>query len=683
MNTLGVANSSRSSIPSSLMEVVETVKSPIFRLSLSGELLEHNAGAALIIDNWNIRPGDPIPEPWLSTALETAATDESGECTWCWGLVSKSLVFLPSQALGEIVVIGIDNTSQLHLQQKIALNAQVFESALEGILILDDEFRVVDTNPAYHGMTGFSPLEVLGEIAAFVNPRLHSRPYLESVFQALEQHHAWQGEVWDRRKDGSEFIQWVSVTRITDPASEVQNYTVLISDITQQKTAEQQLYRMAHYDILTGLPNRRLFYDRLDQAMMSVDRDGERIAILLIDLDGFKQVNDQFGHSVGDEMLKMVSDRLLSSVRKSDTVGRMGGDEFLVLLRHLKEDTDATQIANKILATIAEPVSLGEHEFYLTASIGMSLYRKRQSIERLLRDIDQAMYSVKMDGKNSYRIVSDYSPTLTINVLTQQAKLRKALENGEIQPYYQGIVDPEERRLVGMEVLARWLSPTQGVIPPDDFIGIAEDTGLIKPLGEHILRSALRQGMEWRAMGIDIGVLSVNVSAAQLRDEHFVPMVESILDETGYPASLLDLELNESLWIDGNRTIIDRLNALRGLGVTIAIDDFGTKYASLSYLKNLPVDRIKIDRSFICDLPDGQINPAIVASILMMAQSIDLEVTAEGIETVEQSKYLSSHGCRTMQGFLYCRPLPAADIPDLVRAPASIFSKRVIRHDDN
>ncbi len=683
MSKLGIAIPSRPSPPSSLMEFVGAVNSPIFRLGLTGELLEYNTGATLIIENWNIKPGDRIPEPWLSAALESLTANESSECIWSWGLVSKSLVFLPCQGSGEVVVIGTDNTSQLHLQQKISLNAQVFESAIEGILILDDEFRVVDTNPAYYSMTGNTPLEVLGEVAAFVNPALHSRPYLEGVFNALEQHHAWQGEVWGRRKDGSEIIQWLSVTRITNPAGIVQNYTVLISDITQQKEAEQQLFRMAHYDILTGLPNRRLFYDRLDQAMMSVDRDEERIAVMLIDLDGFKQVNDQFGHSVGDEILKTISDRLLASVRKSDTVGRMGGDEFLVLLRHLKDDQDATQIVNTMLATIAEPLRLKEHEFYLTASIGMSLYRRRQSIELLLRDIDQAMYSVKQDSKNGYRIVNESSASSTINILTQQAKLRKALENGEIQPYYQGIVEPEERRFVGMEVLARWVSPIEGIIQPNDFIGLAEETGLIKPLGEHILRSALTQGAQWRSQGVETGVMSINVSATQLRDEHFVPLVKSILEETGFPPSLLDLELNESLWIDGNKMIIDRLNALRKLGITIAIDDFGTKYASLSYLRNLPVDRIKIDRSFVCDLPHGQVNPAIVASILMMAKSIDLEVTAEGIENLEQSQYLTLHGCRTMQGFLYCLPAPASDIPDLIRAPGTIFDQGVTQHDDN
>ena len=671
MSTLYTSISGEPRTPTSLssLDHLGALSSPVFRLTQQGVLIEFNNGSSLIIDNWGIQAGDPIPEPWLTIARETLNTGEAAERGWAWGLVSKSLVFVPNRNQDEIIVIGTDTTSQSHLQEKIALNAQVFESALEGILILDDEFRVVDSNPAYFRMTGMAPIEVLGEIAAFADPKLHSRSYLESLFHTLEVDDAWQGEIWDRRKDGRELIQWLSVSRIKDTTGDAQNYTVLITDITEQKMAEQQLFRMAHYDVLTGLPNRRLFYDRLDQAILSVEREQEHVAVMLIDLDGFKQVNDHFGHSVGDEMLKIVSDRLLNSVRRSDTVGRMGGDEFLILLRHLKSDDDATSIATKMLAAIAEPVMLEEHEFYLTASIGLSLYKSRQSIERILRDIDQAMYSVKLEGKNNYQLVNDELHPASINVLTKQAKLRRALDNGEIQPYFQGIVDTAQNRLVGMEVLARWISPKQGVIPPNEFIGIAEETGLIKPLGEHILRAALTQGAAWRQQGIETGKLSVNVSATQLRDPQFVTIVKDILNTTGFPPDHLDLELNESLWIDGNQKVIDRLNALRALGISIAIDDFGTKYASLSYLKNLPVDRLKIDRSFITGIPNGRVNPAIVSSILMMARSIDLDVTAEGIETFEQSDYLSDHGCNTIQGFLYSRPIPASDVPDFVNTP--------------
>ncbi|MEX1056761.1 MAG: EAL domain-containing protein, partial [Natronospirillum sp.] len=370
---------------------------------------------------------------------------------------------------------------------------------------------------------------------------------------------------------------------------QITHFTAVVTDITLQKEAEEQLIHMAHFDMLTGLPNRRLFYDRLQQAIGSAKRSGECIAVMLIDLDGFKLVNDQLGHIAGDEMLQIMAHRIANELRVSDTVARMGGDEFLVLLRQLDTLLSAEELADNILQSVSAPVIFHGQEIFLTASIGITPYFADQDSETLLRLLDSVMYEAKKDGKNGYKLVSVATTEMTTGRLTQQAKLRRALDNGEITAHYQGIIDISNNTLAGLEVLARWESPVDGMISPSVFIPVAEESGMIRRLGEHILRTACWQGAQWRAQGIDAGIMSVNVSAHQLHDRTFVSLVKRILAETGFPAERLDLELNEALWVEGNETVTDSLTRLRAMGIRVSIDDFGTKYASLSYLKHLPV----------------------------------------------------------------------------------------------
>ncbi|MCH8504138.1 MAG: EAL domain-containing protein [Ectothiorhodospiraceae bacterium] len=630
-------------------------------LGLDATLLEANPASWLILGEWGVSPGDRVPEPWRSTVLEAVAAGETREVTLNAGMVSIFLLFVPAREHGFVHVLGGDVTSRKQMERKIALNAQVFESASEGILIMDADMRVIDVNPAYSTITGYSPEEILGETAAFCRSEFEGPDFVARLSAALAQNGSWQREIWGQRKDGARYTGWLSIASVRDDKGDIARNTAVLTDITWQK----ELFRMAHYDVLTGLPNRRLFQDRLTQAMASADRTGECIAVMLIDLDGFKLVNDQLGHPAGDEMLRIVSSRIGDCVRASDTVARMGGDDFLLLLRQLKSVRNMEDVARKLLSRVAEPVTLENREFFLTASIGMAGYDGRQSDEELFRLVDNAMYAAKMDGKNAYRVASEEVAARRSERLTRQTRLRRAIEQGEITAHYQGVVDVPAQRLSGVEALARWMCPDSGLILPCDFIGLAEEAGLIRQLGEHILRVACAQGAAWKVAGVDIGVMSVNVSVRQLQDTDFVNRVEQVLAETGLPPTMLDLELSEALWIEGKDSVVAKLSRLREMGITVSIDDFGTKYASLSYLKRLPIDRIKIDKSFVDDLPADEITAAILESVMTMAARMGVEVIAEGVEHRAQLDFLLQHGCRHVQGYYFCRPGPADTIPAL------------------
>lgn len=651
--------------PVSLVQDAQENPCPVLLVDADGTLLEANAGSWLVQFQWGVSPGERLADPWLSIALNALNSGETQEATLSAGLVSIALLFLPLPASGQVSVIGVDMTSRKQIEEKIELNARVFESALEGILIMDPDMRVIDINPAYTHITGYQPGEVLGETATFHAVDDENPEFMAALSQSLLAKGSWQGELWGQRRDDSRYALWLSITEVRGEDESLSQFIAVLTDVTRQKEAEEQLFRMAHYDQLTGLSNRRLFDDRLSQAMASADRSGECIGLMLIDLDGFKLVNDHLGHRSGDEMLRIVARRIQQCVRESDTVARMGGDEFLLLLRHLDQPDSANHLAEQILSRIAEPVTLEEQEFFLTASIGISGYQRGQSSEKLLRLLDSAMYAAKANGKNGYQSVSESLVEHMGERLTRQAKLRRAIEDGEIVNRYQGIIDLNSGRLAGLEVLARWDSPTEGLLGPGTFIDIAEESGLIRPLGERVLRNACIQGAAWREAGIRFGKLSVNVSAQQLRDRQFVDRVQAILKETGYPADGLDLELSEAVWIEGREDVIGHLNRLRQLGITVSIDDFGTKYASLAYLKHLPVDRLKIDKSFVDDVASDPVTAAIVGSIMAMADAIGLAVVAEGVERQEQLTQLMSRGCRFIQGYYFCRPEPASAIPAL------------------
>lgn len=429
-----------------------------------------------------------------------------------------------------------------------------------------------------------------------------------------------------------------------------------------EKLKEQKAVfeHLAHHDTLTGLPNRTLFYDRLEHAIARAKRTNTKLALLFLDLDYFKEINDSLGHHIGDKVLKIVAQRLQNELRISDTIARLGGDEFTILLEDVKQSTQVVDIALKLLLSLKASVHVEEHEIFLTVSIGISTFPEDgESVQTLVQNADAAMYGAKQDGRNTYRY---YAKTMTqeaLQRLTLETSMRHALENGEFLLYYQPQIDTQSQKLVGMEALIRWYHPEQGLISPSLFIPLAEMTQFIIPLGEWIFKTACKQARSWHDAGFDPGRISVNFSANQLRHQSVIPMITQTLEESGCRPEWVELEITESYTMQNPEQSVLLLEQIKAIGMTLAIDDFGTGYSSLSYLKRLPIDKLKIDRSFIKDIPECKEDETITKTIISMAKSLELSLIAEGVETDEQQSFLQQSGCHVMQGFLYCKPMPA------------------------
>lgn len=464
--------------------------------------------------------------------------------------------------------------------------------------------------------------------------------------------------------------------RVIERTSELaRTNTQLQEEIYERLQAEQRIWHLAHHDALTGLPNRSLLLDRLDQALTQSARSQHRVAIMFLDLDRFKSINDTLGHHVGDMLLKHVAERLRESVRAVDTVSRLGGDEFVVVLHEIQTTEDAVMVAEKILSTLATAVTIEGHVLYATPSIGISIYPDDGSeAYALMKNADTAMYHAKENGRNTFQLFTAQMNDETNRIFTLEQRLRHALEQKHFVLYYQPLLDHSNGSVCGMEALVRWNDPEHGMISPQEFIPVAEEIGLILPLGEWILREACRQNMAWQKQGLPALRISVNLSARQFRQKGLISMVRSILEETGMSAELLELEITESsLMHDADETLI-KLRQLTDMGITLAIDDFGTGYSSLSYLKKFSVSRLKIDRDFVRDLCDDQDDAAIVSTIVAMASHLGLHTMAEGVETDAQLQALLNAGCKQFQGNLFSQPLPAAEAASLLRKSVSSAS---------
>ena len=478
---------------------------------------------------------------------------------------------------------------------------------------------------------------------------------------------SWQGEIWDRRKNGEVNPRWLSISSVIDETGRIVRYIGLFSDISVMKQTQDQLYRMAHYDSLTGLPNRRFFHDRLQGDLEQARRGKEIVALMFVDLDGFKLINDNLGHRAGDLLLREVSDRIKECVRESDMVARMGGDEFTVILSQLKSSHSAVLVARKILKRIYEPVMLEGQELFVSSSIGISVFPEDADVlEGLLQCADTALYKAKEMGKNGYQFFSREMNQRAMERLILQTQIRQGLAAREFSVFYQPQFNALTGVLVGLEALVRWQNPVMGLVSPDQFIPMAEETGLIHELGEQVIRQVCSQGRQWLQEGLRPVRIAVNISPHQLRREEFVPMIESVVGESGFPFTLLEFELTESVLIEDNPRDLEKLHRLKENGALLAIDDFGTKYSSFSYLKRLPVDRLKIDRSFVQDLPGNSSGTEIASAIIAMSRALNLEVVAEGVETREQADFLRERGCHYLQGYYCGRPVRAEELRPLL-----------------
>jgi diguanylate cyclase (GGDEF)-like protein/PAS domain S-box-containing protein len=556
-----------------------------------------------------------------------------------------------------------DITERKQTEESLRLYANVIEHSGEAIMITDQQNRIVAINPSLTELTGYTLEDLRGKDPRILSSGHTTRETYESMWQSLRESDYWQGELWDRRKDGSAYPKWAAISVIRNDKGEATNYIASFTDISERKAAEERIHQLAHHDALTGLFNRFSLESRLEQALLSARRENGQLTVMFIDMDRFKIINDTLGHHAGDALLVEVAQRLQVSVRESDIVARLGGDEFIIVLTNMAAGMAAAPIATSLIQTLGRPYQIEGKTVHSTPSIGISLFpADGEDVDTLLKNADTAMYHAKEQGRNNYQFFTEAMNAQVAARLELENELREAVAKGQFELHYQPQIHAGDGRLRGLEALVRWRHPEKGIIPPDSFIPIAEETGLISAIGEWVLAEACRQKAAWRKQGQRIGRIAVNISTYQLHSSNLVEQVRNNMHRYGLSAGELELEITESGAMENPELAAQQLRALRELGIEIAIDDFGTGYSSLSYLKRLPIQRLKIDRSFVMDIEHDASDAAICKAIISMARSLELGVVAEGVETREQHDFLSNLGCELLQGYYYSRPVPAEEL---------------------
>ena len=559
---------------------------------------------------------------------------------------------------------------RIRAQEQLRLAANVFEGSAEAIMIADAEALLVSVNRAFAEITGYCQEDALGRNPRFLLSDPDDDKFHRQLLDSLSSTGAWRGEAWGRRKSGDAYPAWCAVSAVRTQDGRITHYVAIFSDVSDRKRAEARIEFLAHHDSLTGLPNRVLLRDRFDQAIAHAARAHTKIALLFLDVDHFKAVNDSLGHPVGDALLRQIAKRLRDCVRAEDTVCRQGGDEFVILLTDVGDTQAASVVAEKVLATLREPLEVDGHSLSTACSLGISLHPDDgEGFDVLLQKADTAMYRAKGSGRNTFRFFAREMHTNALEKLKLQQRLRLALERNEFLLHYQPQVALANGRLVGIEALIRWMDPEVGLVPPGAFIPLAEETGLIVPIGRWALNEACRQNRAWQRAGLPCVPVAVNLSGMQLTRADVYATVDEALRASGLPASLLELELTESILIHDAESILETFKRLKALGVHLSIDDFGAGYSSLSYLKRFPVDKLKIDRAFVHDVSAGTDAAAIARAVIQMARSLNLRTVAEGVENVDQVRFLRLEGCHEAQGVLFSRPVPADEIARLLAAP--------------
>ncbi|MCX7628605.1 MAG: EAL domain-containing protein [Methylophilaceae bacterium] len=629
--------------------------------SLFGYTAEEAIGKHILCLYADEEDGETENDPLLSGGREMVVRrrKKSGEVFWA----SVTLSVVRDQLGNPTALVGYvrDISERLSKEEHLRLYGRIFENSGEAILITDATGNIQAVNRAFIQTIGYTAEEVVGSTPYMLRSAQHDQAFYAEIWRILNEGGHWQGELWVRHKNGDALPKWANLSSVKNEKGQVTHYVATLLDISERVAAEERIRQLAFYDTLTGLPNRATLYSLVEQALAVARRNKLSGALMFIDLDRFKYVNDTLGHGAGDELIRRVAARFKTCLRASDVIARLGGDEFVIALLDIAKAEDAATVARKILAIFSSPFLLDGHEISISASIGISIYPgDGMTVEDLIKHADIAMYRAKDQGRNSFLFYSNEMNVRSLEKLELESSLRRALDRNELLLHFQPQADIWTGVIVGAEVLVRWKHPELGMVSPGQFIPMAEETGLIVPIGQWVMDQAVAQNRAWQRDGVPIVKLAVNLSAQQFR----LPLVEEVsgvLARHGLAHHFLELEITESMVMNNVEHVITMLSELSALSVPMSLDDFGTGYSSLSYLKRFPIDKLKIDQSFVRDVPYSADDVAITRAIIALGKSLGLKVIAEGVETREQLEFLREEGCDEIQGYLFSRPVPAEE----------------------
>ncbi|MBL8258491.1 MAG: EAL domain-containing protein [Candidatus Competibacteraceae bacterium] len=650
------------------------VSNPAFD-TLTGRTQIETAGDLERTGYWIPKPAYALDaersfRPWRQRIYETEMVGADGETKSV--VVHQAMFTQPAKSQAGVISVVLDITERKKYEENLRLFETVFQTAADAIMVTDAEGVIKSVNPAFAAITGYSAAEAIGQTPRILNSGRHDDRFYATLWHSLRESGQWSGELWQRRKNGEIYPVWENVAAVRSADRRIVEYVAFFNDITARKRTEQETFYRANYDPLTGLPNRNLLRERLEQALKQARRYDRKVALMFADLDRFKQVNDMMGHSWGDRLLCQTASRLGACVREADTVARQGGDEFVVVLPNIAEEHDAWVVAEKIVGCLAEPFDLGGDSVRIGASIGISLYPTHgENYEELVRHADLAMYQAKLAGRNTYRV---YEPAMSDEQTRQlrlETDLRFALERGELAVHFQPILEVASGRLAGAEALLRWRHPERGMVPPSEFVQLAEEKGLIREIGAWVLERSCQTLERWRGLGLDIP-LSVNLSSAQILRGLSVETLRALFERYHLRPQQLIFEVAEDILLaDGSQTR-QWLDDMRELGIRLNLDDFGTGYSSLSCLKQYAIHRVKIDLSFVRDMVVNADDRVWVEAILALSRVLGIAVVAEGVETREQFDLLRGLGCDYAQGFYFSPPVTAEEFVAVARRSGAL-----------
>ena len=579
--------------------------------------------------------------------------------------------------MSNIELAYVEELHQIVQQRDIALKEskkhllvaeKIIEASLDGIMITDEWGKIISVNPAFTRVTGYQEDEVLGQRSHILSSGKHSSDFYQTLWSNILEKGVWQGEIWNKRKNTEVYPQWLTIIDISESVDKNKVFAAIFSDISERKLAEKRIENLAFYDELTQLPNRRLFYDRVEMALATAYRKKNKIALCFIDLDYFKEVNDNFGHRMGDKLLKSFAKRLTESSKEGDTIARIGGDEFTLLLTDMREVDHICKACNRIVERLSQPYNIEGHTLNITTSIGIAVYPEDgTNEEELMKNADIAMYRAKDIGRNSFQLFTPAMNAHSLERSLMQNHFRLALDHNELLLNYQTQIHGVTGKVMGVEALLRWSNPILGQVSPAQFIPMAEELGLIAEIDHWVLEHACKQRKLWLDQRLNCGRIAVNISALHFHQGNLVASVESALAQSQLPAELLEIEVTEGCFIKQMDKATSILIQLKSIGVKVALDDFGTGFSSLSYLTSLPIDTLKIDASFIAKLPHNFRESQITSAIITLAQNLELDIVAEGVESEAQKIFLIERGCEIMQGYLYSKPVCAQVLPTVIK----------------